>query len=324
MLDDVLKQLDFPRNDKVLVNSSRADDAGVYLLNPETALVQTTDFFTPIVDDPYLFGQIAAANALSDIYAMGARPLTALNILCFPDGQLDQHALQELLAGGIDKMKEADVVIIGGHSTSDKELKYGMAVTGIINPVHLKLNYTVQVGDQLLLTKPIGSGILTTALKNSILTEDDISDAISNMLLLNRITSEHFNHFPINACTDITGYGLLGHLWEMIAGLSLSAHIYIDRIPFYEKALPFAREGQQIPGGTIANYNFIKDYFLLENTEVWYTNLLFDPQTSGGLLISIPEKSAENYIKTVENKYPLQIYPIGEIREGENKIFVRR
>ena len=308
----------------MLVNSSGSDDAGVYLLNSDTALVQTTDFFTPIVDDPYLFGQIAAANAVSDIYAMGARPLTALNILCFPDGQLDENALQHILAGGIDKMNEADVFIIGGHSISDKELKYGMAVTGIINPAHLKLNCTAQPGDQLLLTKPIGAGILTTALKDGILNEDNISDVISNMLLLNRIAAEHFTRFAVNACTDVTGYGLLGHLWEMIAGLSLTAYINVDKIPFYEKAVPFARQGEHIPGGTIANYNFIKDHIHLEKTDLWITNLLFDPQTSGGLLISIPEHEAVQFIKTLDNTYPLPVRRIGEIRQGENKIIVRR
>jgi selenide,water dikinase len=322
-LDNVLKQLEFYRNDKVIVNSTSADDAGVYLLDSGNALVQTTDFFTPIVDDPYLYGQIAAANSVSDIYAMGAHPLTALNILCFPEGQLDEQALQDILAGGIDKMKEADVVIIGGHSVSDKELKYGLAVTGIINPDKLKLNHTIQPGDQLLLTKPIGTGVLTTAIKNNVLTEDDIPDVISNMLLLNRVASEHLNLYPVNACTDITGYGLLGHIWEMIAGLSLSAYIFVDSVPFYEKAIPFAREGMHIPGGTIANYNFVEDHLDLGDTDIWYTNLLLDPQTSGGLLISIPEDEASNFIKNMEDNYPLKVTRVGEIKPGDNKIIVR-
>jgi selenide,water dikinase len=322
-LDRVLKKLEFPHNQKVIVDSSRADDAGVYLLDNNRALVQTTDFFTPIVDDPYLFGQIAAANAVSDIYAMGAQPLTALNILCFPDTKLDAQALELILKGGIDKMTEAGVAITGGHSVSDNELKYGLAVTGVIDPKDLKLNHTVEAGDQLVLTKPLGTGLLTTALKNGVLSEGDISDAISNMLLLNREASVKMYSVKVNATTDITGYGLLGHLWEMISGSGLSAQISVSSIPFYEKSLEYAQKGLYVPGGTISNTQFVGNHVEFEQVAEWYKNVLFDPQTSGGLLLSIPKKDVSTYIELISENYPLEIKVVGELVEGQNKIRVR-
>ena len=306
-----------------MVNSSRADDAGVYLIDDDRALVQTTDFFTPIVDDPYLFGQIAAANALSDIYAMGAEPLTALNILCFPDSILDAEALQLILRGGIDKMNEAGVAIIGGHSVSDKELKYGLAVTGVIHPKKLKLNHTVKSGDHLVLTKPLGTGLLTTALKNGDVTEQDIAEAISNMLLLNREAAANTDSVSANAITDITGYGLLGHLWEMIRDSNLTAHISVSNIPCYEAALEYAKKSLNIPGGTISNTEFLGDKVEFDNCADWYKNLLFDPQTSGGLLISMPGENVSEYLNIMSDRYPLEVKVVGELVEGPNKIIVR-
>ncbi len=321
VLDKALKEVNFPTNPNVLVDASHADDAGILKIDQDTALVQTTDFFTPVVDDPYLFGQIAAANALSDIYAMGAEPLCALNIMCFPDAVLDTDAFREIVQGGADKAKEADIVILGGHSVSDKELKYGLAVTGRIHPDKIKLNHSIKSGDHLILTKSIGTGILTTALKNDILTEEDISDVIKSMVTLNKYPAQLLSTFPVSACTDITGYGLLGHLWEMLRGSNLSIRLQVGNISYFDKAVPFARDTAQIPGGTLANERFVHSHIDMGNVELWYQNLLFDPQTSGGLLISIPAEYSEAFVDKLQD-YPLPVSIIGEVVEGENKIFL--
>ena len=321
LLDKALKTIHFPTNSSVLVDASHADDAGIIQIDKDFALVQTTDFFTPIVDDPYLFGQIAAANALSDIYAMGAEPICALNIMCFPDAVLDSEAFTLILQGGADKAREAGIVILGGHSVSDKELKYGLAVSGKIHPKNIKLNQNLKSGDALILTKPIGTGILTTALKNGILDEDDIAPAVESMLTLNLIPSNLLHKYPVSACTDVTGYGLLGHLWEMLQGSDTGASISVKDISFFDKAIPFAREGMHIPGGTLANERFIHNHLEMGNIEAWYQNLLYDPQTSGGLLISIPSEFANNFINDMGD-YSLPVSVIGEVHERENKIFL--
>ena len=319
MLDEVLKSINFPTNNSVLVDASHADDAGIIKLDKDLALVQTTDFFTPVVDDPYTFGQIAATNALSDIYAMGAEPICALNILCFPDEILDAEAFRLILQGGADKAKEAGIVILGGHSVSDKELKYGLAVSGKIHPDKIKLNHNLKAGDRLILTKPIGTGILTTALKNGILDEKDIAPAIESMLTLNVIPASLLHKYPVTACTDVTGFGLLGHLWEMIKDSAMGVTLSIDEIPVFDKAIPFAREATQIPGGTLANEKFIHGHYDMGNIEIWHQNLLFDPQTSGGLLISIPSDHADDFIKDLDG-YPLPVSIIGEVHDRENRI----
>jgi len=321
VLDKALKEVNFPTNPNVLVDASYADDAGILKIDQDMALVQTTDFFTPVVDDPYLFGQIAAANALSDIYAMGAEPLCALNIMCFPDAVLDTDAFRDIVQGGADKAKEAGIVILGGHSVSDKELKYGLAVTGRIHPEKIKLNHNIKSGDHLILTKSIGTGILTTALKNDVLTEEDISDVITSMVTLNKYPAQLFSTFPVSACTDITGYGLLGHLWEMLRGSNLSIRLQVGNISYFDKAIPFARDITQIPGGTLANERFVHNHIDMGNVELWYQNLLFDPQTSGGLLISIPAEYSEAFVDKLQD-YPLPVSIIGKVVEGENKIFL--
>jgi selenide,water dikinase len=321
LLDKALKSVKFPTNPDVLVDASHADDAGIIQLDNDFALVQTTDFFTPVVDDPYMYGQIAAANALSDIYAMGAEPICALNIMCFPDEALEPEAFRSIVQGGADKAKEAGIVVLGGHSVSDKELKYGMAVTGKIHPQHIKLNHSLNSGDVLIITKPIGTGILTTALKNDILSENDISPAIESMVTLNERPAKLLHKYPVSACTDVTGYGLLGHLWEMLDGLELGVRLEIKKINFLNKAIPFAKEMTQIPGGTHANERFIHDHVDMGNIDLWYQNLLYDPQTSGGLLISIPSDNADDFINDLKD-YPLPVSIIGEVVEGENKIFL--
>ena len=318
-MDDILQNLNLPVNENVLVDTRNGDDAGIYRLNDQLALVQTTDFFTPIVDDPYLFGQIAAANSLSDIYAMGATPISALNIACFPDDILDAEALCAILQGGADKVAESGAVVIGGHTVTDKELKYGLAVTGLIDPANIKKNNSIKRGDKLLLTKPIGTGILTTALKNDHFTEPDIGDAIRSMLLLNRDPAMLLQKYKANAVTDITGFGLLGHLREMITGTGLGALISVEDIPVFDKALPLAQNANYIPGGTLANINFVQSTIIMDKIPVWYLNILADPQTSGGLLISMPQSEINAFKDELEN-YPYQICEIGEIQSGNENI----
>ena len=319
LLDEALRTIDFPTNSNVLVDASHADDAGIIQIDKEFALVQTTDFFTPIVDDPYIYGQIAAANALSDIYAMGAEPISALNIICFPDTVLDSEAFKLILQGGAEKAKEAGIVILGGHSVSDKELKYGLAVTGKIHPKKIKLNHNLKSGDYLILTKPIGTGILTTALKNGILNEDDISSAIKSMLTLNDKPSKLLHKYPVSACTDVTGYGILGHLWEMLEGSEVGVTISVNEIPFFDNAIPFAKKGTQIPGGTLSNERFIYKHLDMGKVDLWYQALLFDPQTSGGLLISIPSEFATDFLNDLA-EYPLPVSIIGEVHDRDNQI----
>lgn len=321
LLDKALKNVDFPTSDDVLVDASYADDAGIIRLDKDLALVQTTDFFTPVVDDPFLFGQIAAANALSDIYAMGAEPLAALNIVCFPDSHLDDEALRLIMQGGADKVKESGAVILGGHSVSDKELKYGLAVTGKIHPDRIKLNHNLKSGDILLLTKPIGTGILTTALKNDLYSESDLPEVLQSMQLLNHMPGNLLNKYPVSACTDISGYGLLGHLWEMMDGLKVGVQLSIKDIPFFDQAIPLAKDSNHIPAGTLANQMFHQNHIDMGKTELWYQNILFDPQTSGGLLISLPETYVDSFIKDLKD-YPFPVTSIGRVTQMENIIYL--
>lgn len=301
------------------MGTSGADDAGVYKLSDNQALVQTLDFFTPIVDDPYTFGQIAAANSLSDIYAMGGKPISALNIVCFPDKDLDEEVLTQILQGGADKIKEADAVVMGGHTIQDKELKYGLSVTGIVHPDKVRINNNLRVGDQLILTKPIGTGIMTTALKNEKISESDLQPAVDSMLQLNNVTAEAMHDLDVSACTDVTGFGLLGHLWEMMQGLNVDVQIDVDKIETFENVKDFASESMYIPGGTLANINYLEKHIELGNLPMWHLNYLCDPQTSGGLLVAISESDIDKYIKNVSN-YPFSIYVIGEVLKGNNKV----
>jgi len=318
-LDKVLNKVVFPSDANTIVGTSGADDAGVYKLSDNQALVQTLDFFTPIVDDPYTFGQIAAANSLSDIYAMGGKPISALNIVCFPDKDLDEEVLTQILQGGADKIKEADAVVMGGHTIQDKELKYGLSVTGIVHPDKVRINNNLRVGDQLILTKPIGTGIMTTALKNEKISESDLQPAVDSMLQLNNVTAEAMHDLDVSACTDVTGFGLLGHLWEMMQGLNVDVQIDVDKIETFENVKDFASESMYIPGGTLANINYLEKHIELGNLPMWHLNYLCDPQTSGGLLVAISESDIDKYIKNVSN-YPFSINVIGEVLKGNNKV----
>jgi selenide, water dikinase len=297
-LDSVLARIPRWANEKVLVGFDTADDAGVYKLSAECALVQTVDFFTPIVDDPYTFGAIAAANALSDIYAMGGKPISALSILAWPtEGDLDD--LSEILKGGADKIHEADCAILGGHSVADKEVKFGYAVTGTIHPERIKTNAGARAGDVLVLTKRIGTGVISTALKRGIAKDEDVQAAIESMLTLNRKACEAMLQFDVHGCTDVTGFGLLGHAREMAIASKVTIEIDSSAVQFLPGAVDYARQGA-IPGGLKNNREFVAASVEGQSE---FDDLLYDPQTSGGLLISLAEADAGGFERSFAGAY---------------------
>lgn len=269
----------------------KADDAGVYKLTDDLAIVQTVDFFTPIVDDPYTFGQIAVANALSDVYAMGGKPLTAMNIVCFPSKTLDISVLRDILRGGIDKLREAGVVLVGGHSVDDSELKYGLSVTGTVHPKKVLTKGGAKPGDQLILTKPLGTGIINTAVKARMAGERVIETVAQSMAALNKTASEVMLQVGVNACTDITGFGLLGHACEMIQDSQVGLKIRSVSVPIFPETLGLARVGM-IPGGTYRNKEFRAKMVDSAGVGDIMMDILFDPQTSGGLFMSVSADKA--------------------------------
>ena len=286
MLGKLARQHD-PR---VLVGFDHADDAGVYQIAPDQALVQTVDFFTPIVDDPYVFGQIAATNALSDVYAMGGKPITSLALVCFPE-KVDLEILERILAGGLSKMIEAECTVIGGHSIRDEETKFGYAVTGLVNPKNVFTNAGAKPGDALIFTKALGTGVISTAIKKGKAQPAWIDAAIRSMTTLNRKAIESIvrNALPINAMTDVTGFGMIGHAREMALASSVSLLLHADRIPLLAGALDCVRAGY-LPGGLNNNRDFAE--CVVDSTAGVPEDLralLFDPQTAGGLLISTPD-----------------------------------
>jgi selenide, water dikinase len=301
-LDRVLAAIPRVTNENVLVGFDTADDAGVYKLTPELALVQTVDFFTPIVDDPYTYGAIAAANALSDVYAMGGKPLSALSLLAYPaNGDLD--TLEQILKGGANKIHESGCVILGGHSVADEEVKFGYAVTGTVHPERIKANSGARAGDTLVFTKRIGTGVITTALKREIAAESDVQAAIDSMLALNRQACEAMLQFDVHGCTDVTGFGLIGHAREMALASGVTLEIETSAVRFLPGALDYARKGA-LPGGLKNNREFAscaveRTRHLAPEVE----NLLYDPQTSGGLLIALPETDAAQIERNVPTAY---------------------
>jgi selenide,water dikinase len=297
-LDSVLARIPRWANENVLVGFDTADDAGVYKLSAECALVQTVDFFTPIVDDPYTFGAIAAANALSDVYAMGGKPISALSILAWP-GDADLDELSQVLAGGADKIHEADCAILGGHSIADKEIKFGYAVTGTIHPDRIKTNAGARVGDALVLTKRIGTGVISTALKRGMAKGQDVQAAIESMLTLNRRACEAMLRFDVHGCTDVTGFGLLGHAREMAIASKVTIEIGSGNVQFLPGAVDYARQGA-IPGGLKNNRDFVSPSVEGQSE---FDELLYDPQTSGGLLISLTETDAAAFEKSFAGAY---------------------
>lgn len=314
-LTEVLAQLPPMPTENLLVGLENYDDAGVYRLDAERALIQTIDFFTPIVDDPYLFGQIAAANALSDVYAMGGVPLTAMNVVCFPARKLDLTVLREILRGGAEKVLEAGAVLVGGHSVEDPEPKYGLAVTGIVHPERLMTNSQAKPGDVLILTKPIGSGIISTAIKAGLARAEVVATVTASMATLNREAAAVAQELALRGCTDITGFGLLGHAAEMAQASGVALRFWVEAIPFYPQALELAEMGL-VPGGTYANRNFLapRVQIAAEVAEA-EQDLLFDPQTSGGLLLAVPASREEECLERLAQR-GVQGATIGEVHDG--------
>ncbi len=305
------------------MGTETADDAGVYQISGEVALVQTVDFITPIVDDPYLFGQIAAANSLSDVYAMGGKPLTALNVVGFPRLSLSLSILTEILRGGLDKVHDAGALLLGGHTVNDLELKYGLAVTGTVHPQKIVANKGAQEKDVLLLTKPLGTGIIATAHKAGMAEAADLQGAIGSMVRLNDIASAGMNECGPHACTDITGFGLLGHASEMARGCGLSFRIFSSALPLLAGAKAYAAQGL-VPGGAYCNQeHFGREIVFSPLVPEAEKIILFDPQTSGGLLIALPQRSGERLLADLHAQGIPEASIIGEVvRREPELIFV--
>ena len=305
--------MEFPTDDSLIVGLDNADDAGVYKITDDLAMIQTVDFFTPVVDDPYSFGQIAAANALSDIYAMGGTPKTAMNLVAFPAKDMDIAILREIIQGGMDKMVEAGVVLVGGHSVEDKELKYGLSVTGFVHPDRILTKKGLRLGDCLVLTKPLGTGIINTAIKAGLASKEILEIVTQLMVTLNRQAADIMKDYPVHACTDITGFGLLGHLTEMVVDSQYGIRIQADTIPILPETLDYARTGL-VPGGTFNNRAFyVPGVEIAPSIDPLVQDVLFDPQTSGGLLISVEGDSTKGLIQTLKEKGIHKAAMIGEV-----------
>ncbi len=310
-------------NPKVLVGIETADDAGVYQLSDDLAIVQTLDFITPIVDDPYAFGAIAAANAVSDIYAMGATPITALNIVGYPSAEIEPDLVARILLGGYDKLNEAEVAIIGGHTVDNPALIYGLTVTGVVHPQKVMTNSGAKPGDLLVLTKPIGTGSINHGIKQDKTSPEVVSRAIEVMTTLNKAAAEAMLEVGANACTDVTGFGLLGHLWEMLVASKVGAKIFASKIPMIEGALDLI-EQRIFPGGARANKRFADSF------THWRDDIpepmriaLCDPQTSGGLLISVPREKIDALMEAMERRSVKWATVVGEIvAEPIGEVFV--
>jgi len=285
-LSEVLCGIDIPEGPDVIAGLKGFEDAGVYRLGPDLAIVQTVDFFTPVVNDPYHFGRIAAANALSDVYAMGGRPVTALNIVCFSPKKFGTPVLKEILRGGIDTVRESGASLLGGHSVDDEEIKYGLSVTGLVHPERIVRNEGARPDDLLILTKPLGTGILVTGLKGDLLSKESEERLIDVMSCLNARASEAMLSVGVHAATDVTGFGLAGHLKEMIKE-NLGAEVHADRLPSFPEAGDLYGEGM-LPSGFYRNKDFYSPYVDAE-TEGFLLDLMFDPQSSGGLLMALGE-----------------------------------
>lgn len=289
------------------------DDAGVYKLTDDLAIIQTVDFFTPIVDDPYMFGQIAAANSLSDVYTMGGKPLTALNIVCFPVQSMDISILKDILRGGTDKMKEAEVVLVGGHTVDDTELKYGLSVTGTIHPEKLVTNSGASPGDRLILTKALGTGIINTAAKAGMADKETIDRVTECMAALNNTASALMLEAGVHACTDVTGFGFIGHAVQVAKNSGVALTINAASLLYFPEAAEFARQGL-LPGGLHKNREFYSpDTAIDSKVPVHIQDILYDPQTSGGLLISIPAEKAEKLLDNLHKAGIEDAAIIGEV-----------
>lgn len=306
-----------------MVGLERADDAGIYRVSDDLALIQTVDFFTPIVDDPYAFGQIAAANALSDVYAMGGIPKTALNLVAFPAKEMDLSILREIIQGGIDKLAEAETALIGGHSIEDKELKYGLSVTGFIHPQRVLTKKSLRPGDRLVLTKPLGMGIVNTAVKADLASTELTERVTGLMAALNRDAARIMSNFDVSACTDVTGFGLLGHLAEMVIGSGGSVRLESGQVPVLAEALDFAGMGL-VPGGAYKNKTFRESMVTIApDVPRALADVLFDPQTSGGLLMAVGPSDAAALVKALQEEGIAEAAMVGSVIENpEERIWV--
>jgi selenide, water dikinase len=284
----------------MLVGTETSDDAGVFRLRPDLAIVNTVDFFTPIVDDPYTFGQISATNSLSDVYAMGGEPKTCLNLVCFPKAKMEIEILGEILKGGADKVKESGAVIIGGHSIIDEEIKYGLAVTGTIHPDKIYRNVGVQEGDALILTKPLGTGIITTALKKGKAAEESVDQAVRSMTTLNATASNVMRKFAVHACSDVTGFGILGHGLGMACGSGVTLVIESAKLPLLHDATHLAEKGY-ITGGCKRNREYLQDKISIEKIREGLIEVALDPQTSGGLLIAVAKRHVSQLLEELKS-----------------------
>jgi selenide,water dikinase len=301
------------KNPNVIVGLEDIDDAGVYRMADNLALIQTIDYFTPIVDDPFTFGQIAAANALSDVYAMGGNPLTALNVVCFPSKTMDLAVLRKILEGGINILREAEVVLIGGHSIEDKEIKYGLSVTGTIHPEHILTKSGAKPGDKLILTKPLGTGIINTAIKAKIASDEAVEKVTRSMTTLNKDASDIMQKVGVNGATDITGFGLLGHACEVVDASGVGMLLDANSIPVFPEAKTYAQAGF-VPGGTHRNKKYREHQVNLDpNLPPDITDILFDPQTSGGLLIAVSSAKVFSLLDKLQEAGIQQAAIIGEV-----------
>jgi len=297
----------------LLVGVETSDDAGVFRLRDDLAIVNTVDFFTPVVDDPYTYGVISATNSLSDVYAMGGEPKTAMNIVCFPQSGIDKEILADILRGGAAKATEAGVVVVGGHSVADDEIKYGMAVTGVIDPRRITRNVGVQVGDVIVLTKPLGTGIVTTALKKGHLSEEEYGAAVISMSTLNAKAASVMLRYSVHACTDVTGFSLMGHSCEMAMGSGLTIRLQATALPLLPGARRLALEGY-ITGGCKRNRTYLADKVQVASSVPQDLNeVAFDPQTSGGLLIAVPAHEMERLTRNLLTEGVLAAAVIGEV-----------
>jgi len=319
-LSNILCGIDIPEDANVIAGLKGFEDAGVYRLNNNLAIVQTIDFFTPVVNDPYLFGQIAAANALSDIYAMGAKPITALNIVCFSIKKFGTTILREILRGGIDKIRESGASLLGGHSVDDEEIKYGLSVTGIVHPDRIIRNEGAEPDDLLILTKPLGTGILTTAMKGSLVSKDTEKRLAASMAMLNCHASEAMVLAGAHAATDVTGFGLAGHLKEMIKE-NIGVEVYADKLPYFPEVEGLYAEGF-LPSGFYKNRDFYAP-FIDPGINGFPLDLIFDPQSSGGLLIALNKDDIGRFENEV-SKVSLDYWVIGRfVEEPKRRIHVR-
>ena len=321
-LERALCGLEFPTDSNVIVGLEKADDAGVYKVSDDLALIQTVDFFTPVVDDPYGFGQIAAANALSDVYAMGGVPKTAMNLVAFPLKDMDMSVLRQIIQGGLDKMREAGVVLVGGHSVEDKELKYGLSVTGFIHPDRVLTKKNLKAGDRLILTKPLGTGIINTAIKGG-LASKEITDTVTRLMAtLNKDAAEIMEHYPVHACTDITGFGFLGHIAEMVVDSGTGIRIQTDRVPILPQTLDYAGMGL-LPAGAYKNREFFERHVgFAPRVDPLIQDILFDPQTSGGLLICVEGNRAHDLLQALKQKGVHDAAIVGQVEPGPKERIV--